>query len=217
MRSLRRGNDIEHSGSRCALLLYAVRMRRATVISFPLFVLFVLLMINAALSEEPQTPGVATSTLSSSTVATAPSADIQTPDIFRVVRVVDGDTLVLNIDGKDTRVRLIGLDTPESVDPREKVECFGIEAAEKAKEMLEGKNVRVEKDQSQAEYDAYGRLLAYVYVGDTLFNEYMIAEGYGHEYTYRIPYKYRSQFKAAEREARDAKRGLWADGVCETQ
>jgi len=110
------------------------------------------------------------------------------------------------------------------VDPRKPVQCFGKEASDKAKELLTGKSVRLEKDASQGEYDKYGRLLAYVYLpdlpdsagkaGGTLFNKYMIAEGYGHEYTYNLPYKYQQEFKAAEARARAEKKGLWADGVC---
>jgi len=139
---------------------------------------------------------------------------------YPVVKVVDGDTLVIEIDGKNVTLRLIGLDTPETVDPRKPVQCFGKEASEKAKQILTGTSVRIEMDPSQGELDKYGRLLAYVYVPadvrpeGILVNEYMIAEGYGHEYTYNLPYKYQAEFKAAERKAREEKKGLWADGAC---
>lgn len=176
------------------------------------------LLITFAEPQIPlQVPDVATSTASSPLApTTTPIAASETQGI-RVVRVIDGDTIVLDIDGSDTRVRVIGLDTPETVDPREKLECFGEAASAKAREMLEGTFVRLEEDASQGKYDKYGRLLAYVYLADgTLFNEYMIREGYGHEYTYRIPYKYQTQFKTAERDARENKRGLWADHACES-
>ena len=139
---------------------------------------------------------------------------------YPVIKVVDGDTLVIEMDGKNVTLRLIGLDTPETVDPRKPVQCFGKEASEKAKQILAGTSVRIEMDPSQGELDKYGRLLAYVYVPadvrpeGILVNEYMIAEGYGHEYTYNLPYKYQAEFKAAERKAREEKRGLWADGAC---
>lgn len=164
-----------------------------------------------------ESPPTTTSTTSAPLAGTTTSISTdETPEI-RVVRVVDGDTIVLYIEGKDTRVRLIGLDTPETVDPREKLECFGEAASQKARVMLEGRFVRLEEDASQGKYDKYGRLLAYVYLpDDTLFNEYMIREGYGHEYTYRIPYKYQTQFQTAERDARENKRGLWADEACES-
>jgi len=146
-------------------------------------------------------------------------------DTYSVVKVVDGDTLVIDIDGRSTTVRLIGLDTPETVDPRKPVQCFGKAASDKAKELLTGQTVRVEYDLSQGSpsfakasegtVDKYGRLLAYIYLPDSmLFNEYMIAQGYGHEYTYDLPYRYQAEFKAAEVEAREAKRGLWANDAC---
>lgn len=150
-----------------------------------------------------------------------PSASIPLYDWYPVVRVVDGDTLIVEIDGKDTTVRLIGLDTPETVDPRKPVECFGKEASDKAKQLMAGTFVRLEMDPSQGTLDKYGRTLAYVYVPASvrpegiLVNEYMIAEGYGHEYTYNLPYKYQARFEEAERLAREQKKGLWADRVCE--
>ncbi len=110
------------------------------------------------------------------------------------------------------RVRLVGLDTPELVDPRKPVQCFAKEASAKARELLTGQSVRIEEDASQGVRDKYGRLLAYVFLQDgTNFNKRMIAEGYGHEYTYRLPYIYQTAFKAAEKDAREAQRGLWAD------
>jgi micrococcal nuclease len=138
------------------------------------------------------------------------------PNTYRVTKVVDGDTFVVDIDGSAVTVRLIGLDTPETVDPRKPVQCFGREASDKAKEILAGARVRLETDASQDTYDKYGRLLAYAFLPDgTLFNRYMIEEGFGHEYTYRTPYKYQTEFKAAEEAARIAKKGLWADDACE--
>jgi len=143
--------------------------------------------------------------------------EAEIPEGFsRVVRVVDGDTLVVETDGIDEKVRLIGLDTPEAVDPRKPVQCFGREASAKAKELLAGKAVRIESDPTQGDRDKYGRLLRYAFLKDgTLFNKLMIEEGYGHEYTYNLPYKYQKEFQAAETRARGTKRGLWADGACE--
>lgn len=133
-----------------------------------------------------------------------------------VIRVVDGDTIVVDINGELTKVRLIGLDTPETIDPRKPVQCFGVEAADKAKGVLSGQKVKIETDPSQGTRDKYGRLLAYAFLPDgVLFNKIMIEEGYGHEYTYRLPYKYQKEFKATERQARELKKGLWGDGVCE--
>lgn len=140
----------------------------------------------------------------------------KTQKFYKVLRVIDGDTIVVNLDGSPKTIRLIGIDAPESVDPRKIVECFGIEASNKAKEILNGKKVSLEKDKSQGEKDKYGRLLAFVFLEDnTNFNKLMIKEGYAHEYTYQSnPYKYQKEFKKAEKEARINKKGLWADNAC---
>lgn len=132
-----------------------------------------------------------------------------------VTRIVDGDTIVVLVGGGvSEKVRLIGVDTPETVDPRKPVQCFGKEASAFARSLLENKTVRLEADASQGDRDKYGRLLRYVYQGVTLVNIAIIREGYGHEYTYRLPYKYQAEFKNAERTARDAQKGLWAQGAC---
>lgn len=134
---------------------------------------------------------------------------------YSVVKVVDGDTVDVDIEGKVERLRLIGINTPETVDPRKPVECFGREASAKAKEWLEGREVSLEPDPSQAERDKYGRLLRYLKTKDGLFyNLEIIRQGYAYEYTYDVPYKYQQEFKTAQAEARAAGRGLWADGVC---
>lgn len=122
-----------------------------------------------------------------------------------VERVVDGDTIVVQGVG---RVRLIGVDTPETVDPRRPVERFGREASAFTKRLLEGRRVRLEYDRERT--DRYGRTLAYVHLPDgTLANAEIIRLGYGHAYT-RFPFRYLDRFRQLEREARDAGRGLWA-------
>ena len=123
-----------------------------------------------------------------------------------VERVVDGDTIIVRGVG---RVRLIGVDTPETVDPRRPVEFFGREASAFTKRLLEGKRVRLEYDWERT--DRYGRTLAYVYLPDGVFaNAEIIRRGYGHAYT-RFPFKYLDRFRALEREARTARRGLWRE------
>jgi len=122
-----------------------------------------------------------------------------------VVRVVDGDTLVL--DGNE-RVRLIGVDTPETVDPRRPVQYFGKEASAFTRRLAEGKRARLAYDRERT--DRYGRTLAYVYLeGGTFLNAEIIRQGYGHAYT-RFPFRYAEEFRAYEREARENGRGLWA-------
>ena len=152
---------------------------------------------------------------SSPTVNPTPSQATSQYTYYSVVNVVDGDTLKININGTTTTLRLIGIDTPETVDPRKPVQCFGKEASNKAKELLSNKKVRIEKDSTQGELDKYGRLLAYIYREDGLFyNEYIIEQGYAHEYTYNLPYKYQTEFKAAEKSARENQLGLWSLNTC---
>jgi micrococcal nuclease len=114
-----------------------------------------------------------------------------------VVRVVDGDTVDVQVaEGQIERIRLIGIDTPEVVDPRKPVQCFGQEASAHAQQLLDGQSVTVELDPSQGERDRYGRLLAYLWLPDGRnFGEVMIADGYAHEYTYDQPNAYRVRVK----------------------
>ncbi|MBI5400777.1 MAG: thermonuclease family protein [Candidatus Yonathbacteria bacterium] len=139
----------------------------------------------------------------------------QMPELPLVTRIVDGDTIVVGINGMQEKIRLIGVDTPETVDPRKPVQCFGKEASAFSKSLLLNMRVRLERDASQGDRDKYGRLLRYVFLEDgTLVNQKIILEGYGHEYTYRIPYQYQTEFKNAERSARESQKGLWAREEC---
>lgn len=134
---------------------------------------------------------------------------------YPVVKVIDGDTVRVLIDGHEETLRLIGINTPETVDPRRPVQCFGKEASEKAKEILSGSHILLEGDPTQGERDKYGRLLRYVLLPDgTNFNRKMIEEGYAYEYTYDVPYRYQTEFKEAERNAREGRRGLWSKETC---
>ena len=129
---------------------------------------------------------------------------------YKVSRVVDGDTIELVMDGSKAKVRLIGVDTPETVHPSKPVEYFGKEASIFTKQALEGQQVYLEFDQERV--DRYNRLLAYVYRTDGYFvNLELIKEGYGHAYT-RFPFAKMDAFRSAEKEAREAERGLWANG-----
>ena len=124
----------------------------------------------------------------------------------KVTRVIDGDTIVL--DGYE-RVRLIGVDTPETVHPTKPVERFGKEASAFTRRMVEGKKVRLEYDQDTK--DRYGRTLAYVYLeDDTFLNAEIIKQGYGFAYT-KYPFKYMEEFREYQREAREEGRGLWKE------
>ena len=148
--------------------------------------------------------------------ASVVDATSSTDELFSVERVIDGDTIVVLIDGKDETIRLLGMDTPETVDPRKPVQCFGPEASDETKSLLDGREVSLEKDQSQADRDKYGRLLRYVFRDDGLFiDEYLVKEGFAYEYTYmNVPYKFQSVFKTDQRVAKTSGVGLWATTTC---
>lgn len=133
-------------------------------------------------------------------------------ELVYVTKVIDGDTI--KIEG-DITIRLLGVDTPETVDPRRPVGCFGKEASNQLKSLLSGKVVILQKDIS--ENDKYKRLLRYIYLplenGQTLFvNDYLIREGFAKVLTIPPDVKYAEQFLEAQRKAREAKKGLW--GMC---
>ncbi|KKQ46844.1 MAG: Micrococcal nuclease [Candidatus Woesebacteria bacterium GW2011_GWC1_38_13] len=146
------------------------------------------------------------------------SLSIDTNNVInaKVSRVIDGDTIEVSIDSKTEKVRIIGIDSPETVDPRNSVECFGILSSNKAREALKiGGDIYLESDPSQDNKDKYSRLLRYVWINEkTDFGRYMIEEGYAYEYTYEKPYKYQSIYKQSQKDAEVGKKGLWADGVC---
>lgn len=138
-----------------------------------------------------------------------------TPELlYEVKSVIDGDTIKIDYEGKETSVRLIGVNTPETVDPRKTVECFGQEVSQYLRNLLEGKKVKIEADYSQTDRDKYDRLLRYIYLDGEDVGYMVINNGYGYEYTYNYPYIKQSEYKQAQEEAEKNSRGLWAEGVC---
>jgi endonuclease YncB( thermonuclease family) len=126
-----------------------------------------------------------------------------------VQRVVDGDTFVASVNGRRERVRVIGVDTPESVDPNRPDEPFGEEASNFAKHHLDGRTVRMAGDAEPR--DRYGRMLAYVWLGDgTFWNALLAAEGYAQQLTIPPNVTYADLFRRLVGEARRENRGLWA-------
>lgn len=127
-----------------------------------------------------------------------------------VVRVVDGDTLVVRLSGREERIRLIGIDTPESVKPNTPVQCFALEASARTKALLPaGTTVRLEGDAEAR--DRYKRLLAYVFrePGGLFVNLALAREGFALPYTFPPNVTHADDFVAAASEARQAHRGLW--------
>lgn len=134
------------------------------------------------------------------------------PDVAVVERVVDGDTLVVRVDGERERLRLLGIDTPETVHPEKPVECFGPEASARLAELTPpGSEVRLVRDTQLR--DRFGRLLAYVYApDDTFVNLSMVSDGYATTLHIEPNGAHRGQLAEAERQARNAGLGLW--GAC---
>ena len=124
------------------------------------------------------------------------------PDTARVTQVIDGDTIV--IEG-DYRVRYIGIDTPE-IHPE--LEAYGMEAWQANRDLVEGKEIRLERDVSET--DKYGRLLRYVYVGEVMVNAELVKQGLAQAKAYPPDTKYQAYLEELESEARHASRGIWS-------
>lgn len=148
--------------------------------------------------------------------STAPGTAQPTPTAVRVVRVVDGDTIEVQLGAQTATVRLIGIDTPETKDPNAPVMCYGKEATARTQALIQqaGGRVRLEKDVSET--DRYGRLLRYVWLegpdGERMLNEELVAQGYAQVSTYPPDVKYQERFLRAQRAARAQGLGLW--GAC---
>lgn len=142
-----------------------------------------------------------------------------------VTRIVDGDTIEVEVTGtspgpgageaavgESYTVRLVGIDTPESVKPGSPVECFGKEASAAATALLEGAEVRLVKDVEET--DRFDRLLRYVYLGEEMANARLVVNGYASAFTYPPNVRHSDLFVQLERQARDNNRGLWSPETC---
>jgi len=137
------------------------------------------------------------------------------PGFYKVSEIADGDTITVHMDGKEERVRMIGVDTPETKDPRKPVQCFGQAASAFTKQLIGSQPVRLEADPLGSNRDRYDRLLRYVYLPDSrLVEAEIIKEGYGFAYT-SFPFTKSDEFTAYQRDARQNSRGLW--GSCQPQ
>jgi micrococcal nuclease len=127
-----------------------------------------------------------------------------------VVDVVDGDTIKVNLDGKEETVRLLLIDTPESVKPNTPVQPFGKEASDFMKKTLIKSNV-VQIEKGNPERDKYGRLLAYVWFDGENINKKLISKGYARvAYVYPPNTKYLEEFRQEEKKAKEKKIGIWS-------
>ena len=180
------------------------RLSRRTI-SYIIGILLVVSGLINQLIRSPQSLQVTQNNLTPST-----SLSTSSDQLTKVVKVIDGDTI--KIDTGQT-VRYIGIDTPELHHPKKKLECFGKEARDKNKKLVEGKLVRLEKDVSET--DKYWRLLRYVYVitesspSGEFINDYLVREGYAYSSTFPPDVKYSDHFRNLENQARENLRGLW--------
>lgn len=124
-----------------------------------------------------------------------------------VERVVDGDTILIELDGREEYVRYIGIDTPESVKPGEPVQCFGPESSNFNRDRVEGREVRLVV--GEEERDRYGRLLAYVYVGKRMVNADLLRAGMAETLTIPPNDRFADRFAELEEQARRADKGIW--------
>lgn len=182
-------------------------------LAFALLLTILAAALAACGSTSPSAAGARrTASTSGATSALAPRGGHDPPSGEAVVmRVVDGDTIQVRVGGRREKVRLLGIDTPESVKPNTPVQCYGEEASARTHALLPpGTHVRLVRDVD--ERDRYGRLLAYVYrLPDGLFvNLALVQEGYAGPYTYPPNVAHAADFVAAAARARDANVGLWS-------
>ncbi|MBP7134136.1 thermonuclease family protein [Patescibacteria group bacterium] len=138
----------------------------------------------------------------------------------KVIRNVDGDTIEVLRDGEaqPEKVRFLGIDTPESVDPRKPVQCLGKTASQLTKFFVEGKRVYLAPDPEADERDKYDRLLRNIILSDGLdLNATLVRAGYAHAYlSFPLNKKRKQELSRLQDEAKLAERGLWAPGACPT-
>lgn len=167
---------------------------------------------SSSSSDAPTTESAATSTMS----ITAATSSVRTN--AAVIRAVDGDTLVVKLDGEtlEKRVRLLGIDTPETVDPRKPVGCFGKEASAHMHALVDGKSVRLIADPQADERDKYDRLLRNVFLEDgTDLNAAMVRDGYAYAYlSFPLDPFRKRELKQLQEDAKMAGRGLWNQNTC---
>ncbi len=145
-------------------------------------------------------------------LGSAQAGEFDSLTAYPVSRIVDGDTVVLLMDGSPVKVRLIGVDTPETVHPSKPVEHYGKEASAFTRNLLRGESVYLKYGLERT--DRYGRLLAYLYrAPDGLFvNAEIVRQGYGHAYV-QFPFEHMDRFVTLQARAREAGKGLWATSI----
>lgn len=169
-------------------------------------ILLLVLLVLSGLITQREAVQLGLSSITQATSTSTPTAPPERKGFVLVTRAVDGDTLELST---GERVRMVGIDTPESVHPTKGVQCFGKEASVYTNSLVANKWVRMERDITDK--DRYGRLLRIIYMEDgTMLNDTLVRQGYAMVYTYPPDVTFIPQFREAQSEARLAGRGLWA-------
>jgi micrococcal nuclease len=138
-----------------------------------------------------------------------PSQSAAPPGYYHVKNFIDGDTFAVDMNGTTEKVRFIGVDTPETHDPRKAVQCFGQAAATFTQKTIGTQPVRLQADPINTNRDRYNRLLRYIYLSDgTLLNALIIKQGYGFAYT-SFPFTKVGEFRQYQKQAQAQKLGLW--------
>lgn len=157
--------------------------------------------------------GPAKSQLTSPVSRVMAAVETNQPGLYLIIHFSDGDTFTINMNGSEETIRFIGVDTPETHDPRKKVQCGGPAASAYTKNSLTdaGLKVRLAADSQSGNRDRYGRLLRYVYLPDgTLWNEKLITDGYGFYYPY-FTFDKKAEFATAQKQAQAAGKGIWGN------
>ncbi|HEY8766410.1 MAG TPA: thermonuclease family protein [Dehalococcoidia bacterium] len=195
-------------------------MRR---LAWPILPVAALLFAACTSTAAPGVPSPPASINLTATATTPPVVPLETTlpaglTEARVTRVVDGDTIHVDIAGQDFPVRYIGMNTPETVDPVKPIECYGPEASARNKQLVTGQTVELEKDISET--DQYGRLLRFVWLPDTshpgqgeMVDALLVQEGYARLDTFPPDVRYKDLFAQLQQQAQAARSGLWGD-VC---
>lgn len=145
------------------------------------------------------------------------TAEQNSPGLYTIKRFVDGDTIVVDMNGTDETIRMIGVDTPETHRPNSPVQCYGPAASAYTKNLIGGQKVRLEADPTNQNRDRYDRLLRYVYLPDNrLVAQEVIANGYGFAYT-QFPFTKKDIFVQAEEQAKTGNKGLWGNCTVDVQ
>jgi micrococcal nuclease len=199
--------------------------RRQLIAFFSLLALLLVLSIYLIFADPPElaitlptSSPTAEPIASPSSQPTAPPSPVASPSalLYPVVKVVDGDTIKVSINEAIETIRLVGIDAPESVDPRRPVECMGKEASMYLTVLLTGQSVQLIVDPTQADRDRYGRLLRFVLLADgTDVGLELISQGFAQEALYSTqPHQFRSLYLEAQKKAEASNRGLWDEQIC---